>query len=133
MDNEKNQNFERMKTETPTHTPTPVPNHYHTKIPTCVVFSMEGSVIIRVKAFGNRKGSHYYRKEFHLVVCSDTHFNIIFHTCCPEESKTRQLHQFQGMSCFQFFHPDAYTNLFFGIERNGKKYTRSLHNHLIVT
>ena len=45
----------------------------------------------------------------------------------------RQLHQFQGMSCFRICHSDACRNLFVDIERNGKKYTRSLHHHPIVT
>ena len=30
VDKEENQNFERVKTETPAHTPTPVPKSYHT-------------------------------------------------------------------------------------------------------
>ena len=55
VDNEENQNFERVKTETPTHTPTTVPNNYHTKIPTCMVLSIEEGVMRIVKVFENKK------------------------------------------------------------------------------
>ena len=53
--NEENQNFERVQTETPMHTPTPVPNNYHTKILTCMILSMEEGFMRRVKAFENEK------------------------------------------------------------------------------
>ena len=58
MDNEENQNFETVKTETTMHTTTPVPNYYHTKIPTCMILSMEEGIMIRVKAYENKKGRH---------------------------------------------------------------------------
>ena len=133
VDNEENQNFERAKTETSMHTPTPEPKNYHTKIPTCIICSTEEGLMRREKAFENKKGRHYSSRKSHLTVCSDPHCNTICRTRRPEESKIRQLHQFQGMSCFQIFHTDACRNLFVDIERNGKNYTRSLHHHLIVT
>ena len=55
VDNEYNQNIERVQTETPMHTPTPVPKNYHTKIPTCVICSTEEGVMRRMKSFENKK------------------------------------------------------------------------------
>ena len=55
MDNKENQNFERVQTETPMYIPTPVPNNFYTKIPTCIVYSMEEVVMRRVKEFQNKK------------------------------------------------------------------------------
>ena len=43
------------------------------------------------------------------------------------------MYQFQGMDFFQYSHLDACRNLFVDIKRNGEKYTRSLHNHPVVT
>ena len=40
VDNDENQNFKRVKTETHIHTTTPVPKYCHTKIPTCMNCSM---------------------------------------------------------------------------------------------
>ena len=51
VDNVENQNFKRVQTEIPMNNPTPVPKHYHTKIPTCMIFSMEEVVMRRFKAF----------------------------------------------------------------------------------
>ena len=42
-----------------------------------------------------------------MEVCLDPHYNIIFHTCCPAESKISHLKQFQVISCFQICHSDA--------------------------
>ena len=55
MENEGYQNFERVQTETPMHTPPTVPNVYHTKTPTCMVSYMEEVIMIRVKSFENLK------------------------------------------------------------------------------
>ena len=51
---EENQNFERVQTETPMHTPTPVTNSYHTKIPIYIIYSMEEVVVRGVKSFENK-------------------------------------------------------------------------------
>ena len=40
VDNDENQNFKRVKTETHMHTTTPVPKNCHTNIPTCMICSM---------------------------------------------------------------------------------------------
>ena len=53
VDNEENQNFERVQTETPMHTTTPVPKNYHTKIPTYIICSMKEGVMRRMKSFEN--------------------------------------------------------------------------------
>ena len=55
MDNEEKQKLERVQIEISMHTITPVPNNYCTKIPTCIVFSVEEGVMRRVKAFENEK------------------------------------------------------------------------------
>ena len=55
VDNEENQNFERVQTETPMHTTTPVPKNYHTKIPTYIICSMKEGVMRRMKSFENKK------------------------------------------------------------------------------
>ena len=100
VDDDENQNFEWVQTETSMHTPTLVPKNYHTKLPICIICSVEEGIMRRVEAFENKRGRHYSRRKEHLEVCSDPGCNIVFHTCCPEESKIRQLHQFQGMSFF---------------------------------
>ena len=55
VDNKEYQNFGRIQTGTPMHTPTPVPKNYHTKITTCMICSVEEDVTRRVKAFENKK------------------------------------------------------------------------------
>ena len=94
VDNEENQNFEMVQIETPMNTPTPVPKDYHTKIPTCITFSMEEGVVKRVKVFENKKVRHYSRRNAHLEVFSYPHCKIICHTCCPEDSKIKHMNQF---------------------------------------
>ena len=44
-----------MKTETHMYTLAPVPKNYHSKIPTCIICSMEEGVVRRVKSFENKK------------------------------------------------------------------------------
>ena len=83
--NEENQNFGRVQTETLVHTTIPVPKNYRTKIPTCMICSMEEGVMRRAKAFENQEGRHYSRRKAHLAVFSDPRCGIICHTCCPEE------------------------------------------------
>ena len=64
--NEENQNFGRVQTETLVHTTIPVPKNYRTKIPTCMICSMEEGVMRRAKAFENQEGRHYSRRKAHL-------------------------------------------------------------------
>ena len=53
VENEENQNFERVKIETPMNNPTPGPKSYHTKIPTSMVLSIGEGVMRSVKTFEN--------------------------------------------------------------------------------
>ena len=67
------------------YTTTLVPKNYHTKIPACMVLYMEEGVVKRVKEYENKIGSYYFRKKAHMAVFSDPNYNIVYHTCCPEE------------------------------------------------
>ena len=63
----------REKTETPMNTTTPVPNNHHTKIITCMIFSMEEGVMRRVKSFENKNEGISLRgvsiwQLFHILI-----------------------------------------------------------------
>ena len=54
VDNEGNQNFDRVQTETPMYTTTLVSDNYHTNMPTCNIFSMEDGIMRMVESFENK-------------------------------------------------------------------------------
>ena len=51
----KTKTFTGCKQKHPCILPHQCQNNYHTKIPTCMIFSMEEDVMRRVKAFENKK------------------------------------------------------------------------------
>ena len=67
VDNEENQNFDRLQTKIPMNTPKPMPKKYHTKIPTCMVCSVE-EVVMRSENNLRKKGNRYSRRKAHLAI-----------------------------------------------------------------
>ena len=120
------------------HVPIPIPREKNKresgmKVPTCMICSMEEGVQRNVFDDHRKKARKYSRRTSHLSVCKDKNCNIICHTCCPEEAKISSLPQFRGMSCFEIAHHEECRNLFVEVNRDGKKYTRSVRKHPIAT
>ena len=125
-------NYENNSVGAPVHkhTPVPFPKNHRTKIPTCMICSMEEGVMRNVKKNGSTNARAWSRRRKHLVMCSHPDCNIVCHSCSPNESKVRRLPIFSSsMSCFDIAHDDFCNGLFVEVKRYGETYTRSVKNH----